>query len=108
MSFRWRRSIALLSATLGLMCAAASPKPGVDTARLMSDPPALTLQAYGLFEDASGRRPAPGVTPYTLNTPLFSDYAEKRRYLYLPSRPSDIDRINVMLRITRDPSRLGS
>ena len=85
MSFRWRRSIALLSATLGLMCAAASPKPGVDTARLMSDPPALTLQAYGLFEDASGRRPAPGVTPYTLNTPLFSDYAEKRRYLYLPS-----------------------
>ena len=84
MSNRWARAIALLSATLGLVCGAASPRPGVDTARLMSDTPATTLQAYGLFEDARGWRPASGVTPYTLNTPLFSDYAEKRRYLYLP------------------------
>jgi len=75
---------ALLSAALGLMCAAAAPRPGVDVARLMSDTPAPTLQAYGLFEDARGRRPAPGVTPYTLNTPLFTDYAEKQRYLFLP------------------------
>ena len=26
-----------------------------------------------------------GLTPYSLNTPLFSDYAEKFRLLYLPS-----------------------
>ena len=84
MRHRWRRSIALLSATLGLICGAAAPRPGVDMARLMSDTPAPTLQAYGLFEDSRGWRPAQGVTPYTLNTPLFSDYAEKRRYLYLP------------------------
>ena len=84
MSSRWARSIALLSAALALVCGAASLRPGVDTARLMSDTPAPTLQAYGLFEDARGWRPASGVTPFTLNTPLFSDYAEKRRYLYLP------------------------
>ena len=84
MSLSWRRSIALLSVALGLICAGASPRPGVDMARLMSDTPAQTLQGYGLFEDARGWRPARGVTPYALNTPLFSDYAEKRRYVFLP------------------------
>jgi uncharacterized repeat protein (TIGR03806 family) len=29
--------------------------------------------------------PMAGVTPYTLNTPLFSDYAVKRRTVYVPS-----------------------
>jgi uncharacterized repeat protein (TIGR03806 family) len=47
---------------------------------LTTDAPRLA--DYGLF-DAAGR-PAPGVQPYTLNTPLFSDHAEKFRFAWLP------------------------
>ncbi|UVO55716.1 SO2930 family diheme c-type cytochrome [Sphingomonas sp. SUN039] len=36
------------------------------------------------FRFFNGARPNSGVRPYALNTPLFSDYAEKDRYLYLP------------------------
>ena len=62
----------------------ASVPPAVDGARLLDDTPAPTLAAYRLFIDRHGRVPAPGVQPYTLNTPLFSDYAEKFRYAWLP------------------------
>lgn len=49
-----------------------------------SDPPE-TLDAYGLFEgDPADQRPAVGVIPYDLNTPLFSDYASKLRFVKLP------------------------
>ena len=40
--------------------------------------------AYRLFTDAGGRHANAGLTPYALNAPLFSDYAEKLRFLYLP------------------------
>jgi hypothetical protein len=36
------------------------------------------------FRLVKGLEPNIGVKPYTLSTPLFSDYAEKWRYLYLP------------------------
>lgn len=39
------------------------------------------LSDFGFFNDG---RPSAGVQPYALNTPLFSDYAEKDRFLYLP------------------------
>lgn len=59
----------------------AAPAPQVNRDLLMAaDAPRLA--DYGLF-DAAGR-PAPGVMPYTLNTPLFSDGAEKYRYVWLP------------------------
>jgi uncharacterized repeat protein (TIGR03806 family) len=44
---------------------------------------APTLSAYGFFL-GSPDRPSPLLIPYTLATPLFSDYAEKRRFIYLP------------------------
>jgi uncharacterized repeat protein (TIGR03806 family) len=43
--------------------------------------PPPNLPHYRLFY---GGRPVPELTPYGLNTPLFSDYAEKERFLYLP------------------------
>ncbi len=59
----------------------AAPAPVVDADLLMkADAPRLA--DYGLF-DAAGN-PAPGVRPYTLNTPLFSDGAEKARYVWMP------------------------
>jgi uncharacterized repeat protein (TIGR03806 family) len=44
------------------------------------------LSSYGLFEGpGSAQRPAAGVIPYDLNTPLFSDYAVKHRFVRLPA-----------------------
>ena len=43
------------------------------------------LSEYGFFVNKlSDLTPAPGVTPYSLNTPLFSNYAEKLRFVKLP------------------------
>ncbi len=84
-----KRALAAALAALGLfLLGAASPREAVslpvDEARLLDPVPAPTLDAYRLFLDAGGRRPNAGLTPYALNTPLFSDYAEKQRYVFLP------------------------
>ncbi|MBD2704784.1 hypothetical protein IC229_29395 [Spirosoma sp. BT702] len=43
------------------------------------------LSDYGFFTGSiAGQKPAAGVVPYALNTPLFSDYAEKLRFVKLP------------------------
>ena len=43
------------------------------------------LSEYGFFEGKmSDLKPAKGVVPYTLNAPLFSDYAQKYRFVQLP------------------------
>jgi hypothetical protein len=75
----------LLAACLGLLLLGAAPAPGaVALDALMAETPAPTLAAYRLFTDPGARTPNAGLTPYALNTPLFSDYAEKARFLYLP------------------------
>ena len=44
------------------------------------------LSDYGFFEGRLAElRPAANVYPYALNTPLFSDYAHKARFVYLPA-----------------------
>ena len=67
-----------------LFLVGASPPPGVDGARLLADAAAPKLSDYRLFADTAGRVPAAGMSRYTLNTPLFSDYAEKFRYVWIP------------------------
>jgi uncharacterized repeat protein (TIGR03806 family) len=48
--------------------------------------PCPSLADYGLvsIQDGGGIAYAPSVTPYDLNTPLFSDYAIKERAVWLP------------------------
>ncbi|GAB4056003.1 SO2930 family diheme c-type cytochrome [Spirosoma litoris] len=47
------------------------------------------LSDYGFFKGKpANQEPAAGVVPYALNTPLFSDYAEKLRFIKLPSGQS--------------------
>lgn len=47
------------------------------------------LSEYAFFKGKlSDLEPAEQVYPYTLNTPLFSDYALKERFLYLPADSS--------------------
>ncbi len=51
---------------------------------LMSLKPAKLLSDYGLFLDPSARIPDKQLYQYELNNPLFTDYAEKIRYIYIP------------------------
>ncbi|MEM7702927.1 MAG: SO2930 family diheme c-type cytochrome [Pseudomonadota bacterium] len=43
-----------------------------------------TLSEYGFFLDDAGRMPDERVIPYELNTALYSDGADKLRYIFLP------------------------
>lgn len=56
------------------------------SAKVSSDnAPLAKLSDYGFFTGPlSSLSPAPGVVPYNLNTPLFTDYAEKARFVRLP------------------------
>jgi uncharacterized repeat protein (TIGR03806 family) len=44
-----------------------------------------TLSSWNLFQGKlSQMKPNDGVVPYELNTPLFTDYASKRRFVWMP------------------------
>ncbi len=57
-----------------------------DAAIMAQDNPAL-LSSFGFFEGGADR-PSSALLSYTLRTPLFTDYAEKQRFLYLPAGTS--------------------
>jgi uncharacterized repeat protein (TIGR03806 family) len=47
--------------------------------------PKVSLSEYGFFKgNMAEQKPAEGIIPYALNTPLFSDYAEKLRFVKIP------------------------
>lgn len=73
-----------LAAALLALCAAAPLRAEVDDAALAAKRPAKLLSVYGLFADGPAQRPAPGVVPYTVANPLWSDGAEKLRFVYVP------------------------
>tara|TARA_R110002072_G_scaffold65824_2_gene162442 strand:- start:6780 stop:7790 length:1011 start_codon:yes stop_codon:yes gene_type:complete len=62
---------------------AAEPVMAVSDAAVLDGMPAM-LAEYGFFTDATAQAPAAGVTPYRLNTPLYSDGADKLRFVYVP------------------------
>ncbi|WP_169543218.1 SO2930 family diheme c-type cytochrome [Sneathiella aquimaris] len=51
---------------------------------LMGQKPAARLSDYGLFTGPGLERPDERVVRYTISNPLFTDYALKDRFLYLP------------------------
>jgi uncharacterized repeat protein (TIGR03806 family) len=57
------------------------------------------LKSWNLFDDIATQSPAAGVVPYDVNTPLFSDYATKQRFLMLPpggvATWSDLDALGL-------------
>lgn len=75
-----KRAVVMAAAWVGLV--SASPSPQVDEALILSDALPPKLQDFGLLVDE--KTPAPGVVPYHLNTPLFSDYSMKFRFMHLP------------------------
>jgi len=82
-------SVLLLAASaLGgaIAIAAAPPKEmKVNDAAVSGDGLPRMLSDYRFFVDGAAQAPAGRVTPYRLNTPLYSDGAEKLRFLYLPA-----------------------
>lgn len=77
----------LIAALAALTCvsAVAQTPPPVNDAAIAAAQPARTLAQYRLFQDAGARAPNARVTPYELNTALYSDGALKFRYVYLPA-----------------------
>ena len=75
----------LLAAGLLLGAALFARPAAVNDAAIVADGYPTHLSDYGFFTDLAKRTPNARVTGYQLNTPLFSDYAEKQRYLYLPA-----------------------
>lgn len=75
--------IGLLAASAAV--AGATRQMGVADAVVTAEGYPAKLSEYGFFTDLAKRTPAARVTPYHLNTPLFSDYTEKERLAYVPA-----------------------
>lgn len=71
--------MACFAAAVGL----ATPHGQVSDQQIAGTNYPATLSAYGFF-DGAANRPSRQLIPYQLRTPLFSDYAEKQRFIYLP------------------------
>ncbi|MFM5953222.1 MAG: SO2930 family diheme c-type cytochrome [Novosphingobium sp.] len=76
---------ALLLAGAAVVTAQAPAPVSVSEAVINSGSFPATLAEFGFFADPAAQRPAAGVTPYRLNTPLWSDGAEKLRFVYVPA-----------------------
>ena len=69
---------------------------GVNDTIILNGEVARKLSDYGFFEDLVSQSPSKEVLPYELITPLFSDYADKLRFIYMPSnglaeyRPNEV------------------
>ena len=80
----WRFALLALLSLVCITTAVAQSPPAVNVAAISAGRPPLLLSAYGFFRDSGARQPNTGVTPYDLNTPLYSDGALKFRYVYVP------------------------
>ncbi len=83
---KWPAALLALSlATLGgVMADARLTAPPVADAAITGTAFPAKLSEFGFFADGARQVPAARVYPYALNTPLWSDGAEKLRFIYLP------------------------
>lgn len=80
-----RRAAAIAAILLaGPGGASAVPPPGTHQAVINGDTLPAKLSAFGLFVDNDPKRPVEALA-YDLRTPLFSDYADKTRFIMLPA-----------------------
>lgn len=89
----WRGALACLVLAA---CGAAERAAGPDLQMILADRPAERLSDYGLFIDAGAETPADGVLAYDLINPLFSDYAEKDRYVFTGGEPAEVNGSEVL------------
>jgi uncharacterized repeat protein (TIGR03806 family) len=70
----------------GGAAALALPRAGsVKDVAVMGDGFPATLAEYGFFADAAAQRPARDIEPFRVQTPLWSDGADKLRFVYIPT-----------------------
>ena len=75
----------IVAAILVLTTSAVAQAPAsVNASAILAERPPQTLAEYRFFRDAGAREPNARVTPYDLNTALYSDGALKFRYVYIP------------------------
>ncbi len=82
-----RAAVQFCIAVAALLCvttATAQAPQTVNVAAISAERPPELLSAYRFFRDAGAREPNERVTPYDLNTALYSDGALKYRYVYIP------------------------
>ncbi|WP_417621133.1 SO2930 family diheme c-type cytochrome [Parasphingorhabdus sp.] len=77
-------AVLALTLTAGAEVSVAGEPAGVADAVILSDGLPRSLSDYRFFKDKAGWQPNDRVVPYALNTPLFTDYAEKYRFIYVP------------------------
>jgi uncharacterized repeat protein (TIGR03806 family) len=78
------RLLVPLLALLFAVAATSASRQEVSGAAVLSSQNPSALSAFGFFQgDVS--RPAPELIPYQLRTPLFSDYADKQRFIFIPA-----------------------
>jgi len=83
-----RRAIGAAVPALAANLLAASPAMAVNDAAILAKRPPKQLSAFGFFADAAAQIPAESVLPFVPATPLFTDFAEKRRFVYMPEGKS--------------------
>lgn len=71
-------------ACLALTACGGGQAAGPDLTAILSEAPAPVLSDYGFFEDAKADVPTARVKAYDLINPLFSDDADKHRFIYVP------------------------
>lgn len=82
-----RSSILLGAAAFALVAGVgvrALPPPMVNDTLIQGDTLPRSLGDFGFFIDGAARVPDKRLIPYELNTPLFSDGADKLRFIYVP------------------------
>ena len=79
-----RDAAAALAALAAVAFASAGAAGAVSLDAILADDPPKELSQFGFFVDLPAQRPADGVVPYRLNTPLFSDAAMKMRFVFVP------------------------
>ncbi|MCG6119761.1 MAG: hypothetical protein MEP44_03860 [Blastomonas sp.] len=82
---RWRMAAAATATALAALLVSAHPAPPVvnDTAITAPGLPRM-LSEYRFFAGTGTASPSPQLIGYGLSTPLFSDYTDKQRFIYLP------------------------
>lgn len=74
----------MLCAGAGIAVAVPAPAPAPNQAVIDGTGLPAKLSEFALFQPGSAT-PIEALAPYRLNTPLFSDYTEKHRFLWIPA-----------------------
>ncbi len=79
------RLLAVIWAFLSFLLAGiASADAGPNLEALLNPRPAKRLSEYQLFANPAAQAPNKGLHPYDLQQPLFTDYAQKYRFIFIP------------------------